>query len=696
MTTIPVIRTGVDWDGDGLICYNAVPGDALNLMPSPTTFHLLDSRPINGGLEGAEIVRIPSANFVDGIGTQALKLDIGTDVDEGVAIGEDTTPTADDIPVDISTEYTLSLYIRRASASDTLPVFVRVVNQAGATLATSGSTLLTQAWQKVSVTFTTGGSDTFIAIRIFKDNDATSDTCYVTGIMLVEGDETPEFNAGTTASLYENITLFTMMFDTKSGYNDWTDIIMSEGVANIRLDNTSRAFSPEYEDGALFDLFVNRRRVEICIQHPVSSDYIPMWKGWTEDIDVNPKRYGDGAANLKCSQGRFQLDKVPFRTVVSGTYTADEIINQVLEESFASAVNPYQSIFNQSTFANSFFEDGSELYDIDVGITELSVSGEDWGANVRATKVIEDLLHIERGWFVIARDGVVKFFNRRAHSGAGAPATISFSLNTEANDGSYSYGEGFINKVRVNYNPRDTHSALVWDTRDDPINVSALGSKEVTAKLEYQEGKKLTVSSVNETTDPDPTVIAVTRTDGTTAVTTKFEVEWVVVNGEVKITVTNSNSFPILVNIELWGTVVESFSGRIVEAFLTEDEDDFGDGIIEISDQSKLIVDDETATDYADFLLGTFGRRDGIFTDVSIKTRNATWLERQLDVEIGCIINVVEYQTAHDEEYIVVGENLKYTPGILTSTYILAPQEKLDLHFIVGLSELDNNAYYGY
>lgn len=686
MTTIPLPRVGVDWDGDGMICFNAVPTDPLNLFPYPVTFQGIDLAAFNGNAATPEKVRLTYADYRLFIGLQAISVVLSAGTDDGLTIGETSGGSINDIAVSPSTQYTISFYIKLSAS--TVPVKARVVNQAGSTLATSTTITVTTTFVKYTVTFTTGGGDSFIALRIFKDTSATTGTLSITGLMLVTGAVSYNFNAGTAASRYENITEYKIDFRTKMGYNSWEDTLFSEGTAEIKLDNRERLFSPEYVSSPIYGAFVNRRRVEIAIQNPSNSEYIITWTGWTENIDVNPKRYGDNMASLSCSQGRFQLDKVPFRTLISGDYTADAIMLLLLQSGYASAYAPYQSIFDQSTFANSFFETATELYDLDAGISTLKVSGEEWGANVKASKVLDDIMQIERGWTFIRRDGKVVFFNRQAHTGV-TPTDIS--IDSTANGGNYAFGEGFVNRVRVTYNPKSTVTKLIWETRENII-LKSVETKSVTAKLEYEEGKKLTITAVNDTdAGSNPSVVTITRANGTAA--SNVEVTWELVNGEVNITLQNRNNFPVNVEIELWGNVTESFSGRIMEAAL---EDDFGDGVMELSEQSKLLTTDETAEDYANFLLATYGRHDGVFSTLKVMSRNSTWLQTQLGIEPGDVINLVEYQTSHNEDYIVVGEDMDWTPGLLTITYHLAPQEKLDYHFIVGVSQLDNNAYYGY
>jgi hypothetical protein len=73
-------RIGIDWNRDGFICWEAQPGDALNLIPSPLLF---------GSLEYSASGTSPSLsvqNETTNYGSRRFNLVTGTD--GGIRFGQ--------------------------------------------------------------------------------------------------------------------------------------------------------------------------------------------------------------------------------------------------------------------------------------------------------------------------------------------------------------------------------------------------------------------------------------------------------------------------------------------------------------------------------------------------------------------------------------------------------------------------------
>ena len=99
-------RIGVDWTRKGIICWDAWPGDALNLLPKPLTYTTVDWRTTN--VTSAVRSKVDSP-----YGFHAFAVQTGTGVNAGLVLGEeDVTLDVDTIPVDASSAYSAAVWLR--------------------------------------------------------------------------------------------------------------------------------------------------------------------------------------------------------------------------------------------------------------------------------------------------------------------------------------------------------------------------------------------------------------------------------------------------------------------------------------------------------------------------------------------------------------------------------------------------------
>ena len=159
-------KIGVDWRRKGVICWDAQAGDALNILPQPIRYTTLDWR----NNTATSITRTAEATDY---GTNLFVVQSGAGVNNGFVLGQSDALDVDTIAVNASTAYSLSVRVKGISGYASVPVVLRVKDQLGATLATSSALTLSDAWQMLSVNFTTGVSSSHIMLEVIKDNDAT-------------------------------------------------------------------------------------------------------------------------------------------------------------------------------------------------------------------------------------------------------------------------------------------------------------------------------------------------------------------------------------------------------------------------------------------------------------------------------------------------------------------------------------------
>jgi len=188
MTTFNI---GIDWRRKGLICWDARPGDALNLLPRPLTYSTVEYRK-TGVVSSAVLALLESPYGFWGFTAQT-----GTGVNNGLVLGQSDTPAVSYIPVSASSPYGVAVWVRGQAGYGSVSFILRVKDQAGTTLFTSSPFTLSGDWQQVSVTGLTDAASTHIYIEVIKNNHAANVTFQAAGFMLVAGSVIPTgYNAG--------------------------------------------------------------------------------------------------------------------------------------------------------------------------------------------------------------------------------------------------------------------------------------------------------------------------------------------------------------------------------------------------------------------------------------------------------------------------------------------------------------------
>ena len=191
-------KIGIDWLRKGVICWDAVPGDALNILPQPIRYTTLDWRTNTSD-------SITRESVTTDYGVNLFSIQSGIGVNNGFTLGQSDALDVDTIAISASKDYSVSVRVQGIDSYAGVPVLVRIKDQLGATLATSASSNLTANWQMLSVAFTTGASSTHIMLEVIKDSDGTDALFRIAGIMLVAGSTMPGYNTGNNADLYDNL-----------------------------------------------------------------------------------------------------------------------------------------------------------------------------------------------------------------------------------------------------------------------------------------------------------------------------------------------------------------------------------------------------------------------------------------------------------------------------------------------------------
>lgn len=691
VTAIP--RVGVDWDADRFICYDCLPTDALNVMNN--TLDASDPGFVNlhwnylstSAVDGATVT--VEQQFT-AYGLRALHVVTGVNTGAGAHFGYDGSGAAD-IVVSSGAAYTAVLWIKATVGSGT-SMKLDMLNSAA-----SVTFVISAAWQKITLNFTP--SSTTTGFKIYKNSSATDVTFDASGFMVVSGSSAPNgFNVGHSTNRYDVITADVKSVRAKLGKGKWTNPMPAEGITNLTLDNTTRRYSPEYSGSPLYGYIRQRQLMTVDFYRTASAEWKRGFTGWTRPFEPDYGKNSKKECSMSAQQGIFQLDDNPYNGQTSGETKADAIIRDIINTVYTSGATPYQVVFDQSGFDECYFDDPDDIMQLETGVSDLAMTGEDWGPKTPASRVIKDMLDVERGLFYIDRNGVVVFRNRQHYvDPATAPTPTSISLDGEANSGKYVHGESYKNVVRVNYKPSSNlEGEIVWRSRGNGIRLNGkTKAKKVEVRFEYDDERKMTVSTINPFNDGSvdassytaSTLSGVDITDQVSVVLEQLE------NGAAQLSMTHYGSVRAQVVVIIRGTIVESAGGESVEVVA---EDSLGGGKYDLTQNVKLIQEETEATNLANHLLDMLQDEFGQFLNITIKSRNDTWMARQLDLEVGDLITVSEYQTGHSGEYISIGETLDWASGLLTSSHTLHPQFRTNKYWILGTSLLGTDTYLGY
>lgn len=648
MTT--TFRIGVDWTRKGVICWDAQPGDALNLLPKPLTYTTVDWRTTN-------VTSALRSKVASPYGFHAFAVQTGTGVYAGLVLGEeDTTLDVDTIPVDASSAYSAVVWLRGISGYSGVSFKFIMKDQSGASVATSSAFTLTSSWQQVSVSGTTGASATHVMLQVVKDNDATDVNFQAAGFMLVAGSTVPTgYNAGETADLYDNITDYVTLADWVLGMFKPYQEVANKTVCKLTLANTDKLFSPEYEGGDLYGNLAPFRPVEIVSDDGTTER--TMWTGWIETIQPDVNQYGKRQVRITAAGPMLFFQDVDTGIELQENKRTDEVLSVLLDEvpipppltrTALLDVDGYSRLDQETWLPDLIIES-----DLDQGKTTLAVAADNWVRQGRQSqdtfdvyRAISDVVAAERGRFLFDREGEALFWNRH-----------NLLLNTD-NEATfddtmtglqYNYADlkEFKNEIRVTCHPRTVSASdndLLWQL-EEPVTIAPDQIREIGAS--YRD------DSDNRIGGKDITLSNVTFSEGSASVVLEPGAN------RAKITLRNQSSGQqaVLATCEVRGTKITDFGRMEATAIDRESIAYYGQRTMAMNLPS---VDDlDYAQTIADFELGrraTPAGKVSTITLVSHASEGGNQHAQQLARTLGERIRVKETQTAHDADYYIIGE----------------------------------------
>jgi hypothetical protein len=150
-----------------------------------------------------------------------------------------------------------------------------------------------------------------------------------------------------------------------------------------------------------------------------------------------------------------------------------------------------------------------------------------------------------------------------------------------------------------------------------------------------------------------------------------------------------------IVVITLKGSIVVSYGGKL---FTFEDTDGLLAGTIQTTVTSKLISEENDATNLADYMLSMSKQSVGQFSSIQMINESSAALDKLLTLELGSMLTLSETQTAHaSKDYFCCGVQEEWRADSVLSTQLsLAPIFRLPDIWILGTSVLGTDTFLAY
>lgn len=720
--SLPNIRVCVDWDGDGWINKGGQVTDPLNLAVRPLTLYnqILKNGwwAVSGQIRDA--YHLPAYYDPTDRGLFATEV---TGTGAATYIG-----SSDNIydgflyynPSGYNGTYTAQFYIKgmsnyvgktmRVKIQDAFDSSGPPIDDAARITQTAQSFSLTNSWQLITYTFTLSlGSPSHQVLPTLVIEQTGGGSPYpvwrITGLSVTAG--TPltgwHYNVGTDISRRDDISSYVMSAMWQLGMGASLDNVAAEGTATVQVRNTSGEFSYEKSTSFLYggppfasqstaaqaayypyDWPTAKYKLGVLstieIQDEVTGNWSEVWRGFLNKVDV-----GTGAsspvATLTMTQGLFKFSDIKLDMNVLQNVTADEIITALINSGWVTAALPNQAAIGKTQIRSEFTYDvvsSLDTYLLDAGLAAYAFSGDDWSADSTSpVDVIRDLMTVEQGLFFVDRVGRVRFLHRdRIYSTASTePADIELD-DSDVNAQKYDATQGLINSVTVEYSPKEIVEGTLW-TSKEPFVVNPGAPLRVTAKLESPDRTKLTAISVNSFFAPtNASIRTVTDMAGNVLPSTNVRIMTSLRNGEVDMAIQNFDKSPVKVSIILKGTMLMTYAG--MSTTVNYELGQVGIGAQGESVSSKLLSDLVSARQLGEYILQLKGHQYATFSQFTITSRDATWLQRILTTTIGSRIKMRETNAGNIYHRImVVGESGSWTPGVLTMTYTTRPADNV-------------------
>ncbi|KKN20095.1 hypothetical protein LCGC14_0939030 [marine sediment metagenome] len=598
-----------------------------------------------------------------------IQVNPGSTADTYYPKGNPTPYIADqfDTILEPSTTYTVSWY---QSGSNDLNI--RLIDIGEYTATTPSTTPHTgethDGLVRKGYTFTTGSNPSGVVLY----ETFSSDTDIFAGFQLNEGSILAPYSPSGIVGEYEDISAYVLSASWQLGSTN--DKAMAfEGTADILLDNQSKLFSPENEDGPLYGHFT--QDLMVYIDQYLEDVWVRMWSGWTGEFSVEPG--SNGTATISCFQGNKRLRDGEFQAPIYEDARIDEAIQDLVLQAGGNyvPVGYRQSLVGDNTAlgVNSVLRDASRVFNAaDQGRRSYELIGDTWGEQVSGEKAIVELLEAENAHLWLNRSGELELRSYNWFIPTSAKDITDIVVGTDTQAATYVHAEAPINRVEVTLKPKSSEKGVpIWSTKNT-ITVPARQTVKTGLVFTFEEGLSRTITNVQgQQSELDITVWKTPGTlrQDTSEAYTATEVEDYLTayitergGGQHVLILSNSHSKPIYVDVIISGDYLIGGDGQTYIF-----DNDRGNSINRETYTTQLLTTEREAEAYAEYRLH-LGGVAGYFSSITFNVPDDAILST---LTLGEIILLTEGQTGEQAYHAIIGENVSVSGGVVRVTYSL-------------------------
>lgn len=463
---------------------------------------------------------------------------------------------------------------------------------------------------------------------------------------------------------YSDVTEWVITADWLIGMAEPYQTASDNSRLDLTLDNSDRRFSPEYEVSPLIGQVVPFRPVQVTADDGITERV--MWRGWIESIEPDVNQNGDRRVRIVAS-GAMQFFKGTETSIaIQENERTDTIISRLLEQVLIPAPLNRMTIIDSAVYAaidTTAWVSGSADINVasvlDTGLITLAYAADNWvqrsfgdERSFNVYRAIADVTAAERGRFLFDREGKALFWNRYRLLGN---QTLKATFDNDMTGLRYSFaGVGeFKNKITVTCHPRtisNNPNDLLW-VLEEPLLVRANSTRTI--------GASFRDDSENRIGGKDVYLDNVTFSEGSARIVLHESAN----RGTIELTNVNAED-AVLATCEIRGQKITDF-GRI-EVTRQDGESIALYGERALSMNLSSIDDIDQAEVIAQYELQRRKTPTGKVSAVTLLSHGKNGglqHDKQLELTLGDRIRILEDQTAHDNQYFIIGESHRLSDG---------------------------------
>ena len=484
----------------------------------------------------------------------------------------------------------------------------------------------------------------------------------------------------------EDISAYVMDANWSIGFDEPYQHVAGETRLNLRLRNEDKRFSPEYSSSPMAGSILPQRQIQVQY---VDGGTTVLYNGYIQHINPTAGTARDQTVHISANGIKQFLERQEYYSPFWENVTADEVINDIvsniqLPAEFNNVL--YIDVPGQNLIDTHWITDQTVFIEAETGKTTFPYVGDTWEDGVTAMQAINDLVQSERGWFFQDRSGSVTFWNRLHLM---TNDTLQGTVNNTWSELEYRYSIDDIRNIfRVASYPRSLSAGsaeIIWSLSEDKT-IAPDETKQFRARYSEQDsdskvaGRNVQTPSVGGSTlviNPVGAGHQVTMDDKATSATISIE---------------NQSSSDITVtDLLIKGQKVTTYNDEEYEAVDNASVGLYGRHVEKID--HKLINDPAFAEAVANYELVQRKDARGVVRSIEVNQRQSDFV---INRTVGDWIRVIDGQTDHDENYIIMGERHSWRVGDLHRvTYTL--QSTSTVEFIIidesGKNEIDSGRY---